>query len=78
MQKNPLANPGQNSTALGDFTRHFRLERREPEALMVESVAAAFSSRNVNPTCSCSKRRGDLQPLRSRDPAAALQQQLQD
>ena len=44
MQKNPLANPGQNSAALGDFTRHFRLERREPEALMVESVAAAFSS----------------------------------
>jgi len=44
MQKNPLANPGQNSAALRDFTRHFRLERREQKELLVENVAAAFAS----------------------------------
>ncbi|SVE50279.1 uncharacterized protein METZ01_LOCUS503133, partial [marine metagenome] len=44
MQKNPLAAPGQDSAALGDFARHFRLQREAPQTLLVENVAAAFAS----------------------------------
>ena len=44
MTKNPLAEPGPGSSTLAVFSEHFRLERQESAASLIESVATAFSS----------------------------------
>ena len=44
MTKNPLASPGQSSSALRSFAKHFQLDREGPEELLVESAATAFAS----------------------------------